>query len=317
MTGTFELSGFPRPDGTAGCRNHLLVLPTVVCAGLAARQIAGATATAITHQHGCDHVGDDASQVRRVFAGLATNPNVAGCLLVGLGCETIQGQPLLDAVPASLRNIGYLGIQQCGGSAGAVADGQAALRELEARIGSQARQPVPSDCLVLGIAAGTGNATGALIDALTGQAHASGSRVIAAFPGGVSVLPGSLADAARLRYGERPQSGAAVAVMTSSGPGAEQHTGLAAAGAQIIVSIRGPRQAPIGFPICPVVSVSTDSPTYAALADDFDIDGSAADTEPLATRIWSHALSAFGGQQTAAERRGATEFALQRVSRST
>ena len=45
MADTTGLTGYPRPDGSTGCRNHVLVLPTVVCAGLVAEEIA-APATA-------------------------------------------------------------------------------------------------------------------------------------------------------------------------------------------------------------------------------------------------------------------------------
>ena len=78
---------------SAGCRSHLLVLPSVVCATRVAADIAEALgAVTITHQHGCSQVGDDGDRTRIAFAQIASNPNVVAALIIGLGCETVQGQ---------------------------------------------------------------------------------------------------------------------------------------------------------------------------------------------------------------------------------
>ena len=50
-----KISGYARPDGTYGIRNHLLILPTSVCASDTASRIAAQVpgAVAIPHPHGC------------------------------------------------------------------------------------------------------------------------------------------------------------------------------------------------------------------------------------------------------------------------
>ena len=54
-------------SGRAGCRSHLLVLPSVVCATRVAATIAEALGgVTITHQHGCSQVGDDATLRQRL-----------------------------------------------------------------------------------------------------------------------------------------------------------------------------------------------------------------------------------------------------------
>jgi altronate dehydratase large subunit len=259
-------------------------------------------------------VGEDAAQARRVFAGLAANPNIGSALLVGLGCETIQGPPLLDGLMPAVRQVRYLGIQDCGGSAAAISHGQAIVRELADRLAGLRRVAVPPSRFVLGIAAGDGSVRHGVVDAIAGLAGRAGARVIVASSGAAGQPPFSWPDAVAVGYGERCE--ASLAVMPGSGSGAEQHTGLAAAGSQVIVSFRGPRQAPLGFPVCPVISVGTHLPTFMALSDDFDIDGSAGAGE-LAARIWAVAVAVFNGRQTAAERRGARDFGLRRISRST
>ncbi len=307
------LRGFPRPDGTAGCRNHLVVLPSVVCAGLAATAIAGSRAIAIVHQHGCDHVGQDAAQARRVFAGLAANPNVAAALILGLGCETIQGRPVARLAATAGRRVEFAEIQACGGSAGAIEAGQGTLARLADETEQARREPVGWKTFTLGVAASDAGRHAATIEALAGLARAAGAALLLA-PGPQPYRAGPFGQAGSAGYGERPAGPLSLA--PPGGSAAEQHTGLAAAGAQVIVSLRGPRQAPLGSPVCPVISVAGDERTYLALADDFDIGGDVSGPD-LARLLWSRAVSVFNGELTAAERRGAREFALSRITRST
>jgi altronate dehydratase len=104
-------------------------------------------------------------------------------------------------------------------------------------------------------------------------------------------------------------------VLAEGGRGAEQHPELAARGAQIIVAWCGAGEGPRGFAVCPVISVSGDVALLDALADDFDIDGTAAPAR-VADAVWTMALSTFDGQLTAAERRGADDFHLRRLART-
>lgn len=119
LSGTVPASGaiwqgYRRADGRAATRNEIWVLPTVGCVGLTAEQVAR-TATArhggvvdgihaFAHPHGCSQLGDDLAGTRTVLAGLAANPNAAGVLLLGLGCESNQLDALLAAVPDNLRS---------------------------------------------------------------------------------------------------------------------------------------------------------------------------------------------------------------------
>jgi altronate dehydratase len=99
------------------------------------------------------------------------------------------------------------------------------------------------------------------------------------------------------------------------GTGAEQHPDLASAGAQVIVAWCGPGEGPRGFAICPVVSVSGDAELYAALRDDFDVDGSG-DPATIADTVWAEVRRVFDGALTAAESRGARDFYLRRLART-
>src|SRR5438105_2654782 len=112
---TFQ--GWKRPSGALGIRRHFLVIPSVVCAAQAARTAAeGAPgAVAIEHQHGCAQLGGDAHLTEQVLAGLGTHPNVAGTLVVSLGCETVQGAALHRSIAGRGQRAEFVGIQQSGG----------------------------------------------------------------------------------------------------------------------------------------------------------------------------------------------------------
>ncbi|MBY8976429.1 altronate dehydratase [Rhodobacteraceae bacterium NNCM2] len=104
--------GYRRANGRAGTRNHIAVITSVNCSATAARLIAGAFGpaelaaypnvdgvTAFVHGTGCGMAGDGEGfeALQRVMWGYARHPNVAGVLMVGLGCEMNQIDWLLEA----------------------------------------------------------------------------------------------------------------------------------------------------------------------------------------------------------------------------
>ena len=97
--------GYRRPDGKVGTRNTIAILTSVNCSATAARLIAEYftsdllkkypnvdNVTAYVHGTGCGMAdsGDGFEALQRVMWGYAKNPNVAGVLMVGLGCEMNQ-----------------------------------------------------------------------------------------------------------------------------------------------------------------------------------------------------------------------------------
>lgn len=271
------LSGYARPDGTIGARNHVLVLPSVVCSAHVAERIAGTDAVAIGHPHGCGQVGADAIHAAEVFAGIAAHPNVAGVLVVGLGCETVQGTELAAEVGARGQLVELLTVQGSGGSARTVERGRTVVGQLLARAASQHRTAAGDDQLVLGLDDSAAPFAPVLRDAAT---------------------------AARMRL-----------VEPHAGTGPQVHADLAVRGAQVIVSWCPPGEAPRGFAVCPVVAVAADADDFAAMPDDFDL-GSDGPLDAVAARILASARAVFSGEPSAAERRGAHEFELRRLTRS-
>ena len=111
--------GFRGPEGKVGIRNHVVVMPGVNCAEIAARRIAESCkgSTLLTNPYGCVQSQGDTQITLKILAGLLANPNVHSVLIVGLGCETMQKDMYLEAVEERSpgKRVEYISIQQCGG----------------------------------------------------------------------------------------------------------------------------------------------------------------------------------------------------------
>ncbi|HBT40455.1 MAG: Altronate dehydratase [Thermotoga sp. 50_1627] len=127
-----KLKGFLRPDGKIGFRNHFLVVPTVICATRTAEEIASnfSNVVCLHNQHGCNHMKEDERKVVNVLKGLACNPNVAGVLFVGLGCETIPTMKIFESVRATGKPAECLIIQEEGGTLRTIEKGVRILQKM-------------------------------------------------------------------------------------------------------------------------------------------------------------------------------------------
>jgi altronate dehydratase large subunit len=127
---TFE--GAAREDGTVGVRDNVLVLPSVICSHLVAERIAARVddAVATPHDHGCAQLGADNEQTQRTLLSIAQNPNVAGTVVVGLGCEEVQSAEVATALESRDVPVRELSIQDVGGTDECVEQGVEAATEL-------------------------------------------------------------------------------------------------------------------------------------------------------------------------------------------
>src|SRR5277367_942086 len=164
--------GIVRPNGRVATRNYVGILTTVNCSATVARRIAAhftpeiLTAypnvdgvVTITHGTGCgmaEH-GEPADLLRRVFVGYATHPNFAGVLLLGLGCETNQIEPLITLTGDS-NTLRTSTIQEDGGTAISIKKGIATVYEMLEQANKARRTEVPASALVLGLQCGGSDA---------------------------------------------------------------------------------------------------------------------------------------------------------------
>jgi altronate hydrolase/galactarate dehydratase len=163
--------GYRRADGQAGTRNYLGVLTSVNCSGSVARFIAEEAEKTdwfralknvdgivpIVHGSGCGMSGTDEGYqtLFRTLQGYARNPNFAGILLMGLGCEVMQIPDLIGA--ARMRadgNFKYMTIQQTGGTRRTVEAGVEMLRGMAEKADAFTREPIPVSEIVIGMQCG-------------------------------------------------------------------------------------------------------------------------------------------------------------------
>ena len=113
-----RFEGYERATGDIGARNRVLVLPSVICSHMVADRIADAIPEAVStpHGHGCAQIDSDNDQTRRTFLGLGSNPNVAGTVVVGLGCEVLQSDDVASQLKERDVPVRELSIQDVGGT---------------------------------------------------------------------------------------------------------------------------------------------------------------------------------------------------------
>lgn len=127
-------NGYMRSNGSAGTRNTVAVIATVNCASHTVRKIVERAKRelwpsypnvtdiiVLSHKHGCAtrDGSPELGMLQRTLAGFAHNPNVAGYLFIGLGCETNQFESLFNAHRAQFGAMNlpaYLAIQDEGAS---------------------------------------------------------------------------------------------------------------------------------------------------------------------------------------------------------
>eukprot|EP01022_Parablepharisma_sp_SALTPOND_P023063 TRINITY_DN4781_c0_g1_i2.p1 TRINITY_DN4781_c0_g1~~TRINITY_DN4781_c0_g1_i2.p1 ORF type:complete len:567 (+),score=201.85 TRINITY_DN4781_c0_g1_i2:222-1922(+) len=188
-----SFQGYLRPNGEAGTRNYLGVLATVNCSASVCHFIASAAKELLADHPGVDGVvplghgsgcGQSAASLgyaylQRTLAGYARNPNFAGVLVVGLGCEVNQVDTFLENMELSQGPLlRAMNIQSAGGTAKTVAWGVDMLRDMLPVAAKAQRQSLSASLLKVGLECGgsdaysglTANpALGAAMDRLVAQ----------------------------------------------------------------------------------------------------------------------------------------------------
>jgi altronate dehydratase large subunit len=156
--------GYRRADGRVGIRNHVLILPTSVCAAQVAAEIARGVqgCVAACHAYGCCQVGEDWQLTFRTLRNTAVNPNVGAVLVVGLGCEGLEPLTMLQSVEEIGKPSRGIVIQEEGGSVKATAQGIALARAMAEQLAAQIREEALMASLILGLECGGSDATSGL-----------------------------------------------------------------------------------------------------------------------------------------------------------
>ena len=163
--------GYKRASGKVGTRNYLAVLSTVNCSAHTSKAIAHYFTAEklaaypnidgvipLTHGWGCAMRtgGENYTLLQRALAGMANHPNIAGYIVVGLGCETNNIEELVDNYHLEQNGARppRMTVQDMGGIRKTIAAGVKALEELLPVANSCVRTPQPISELALALQCG-------------------------------------------------------------------------------------------------------------------------------------------------------------------
>ena len=203
LQATFQ--GFRRANGKVGTRNYIGILTSVNCSASAARFMAQEIERSgilhdyphidgvipLVHGGGCalDLKGEGYDILKRTQWGYATNPNMAGVVMVGLGCEGFQISRWKEAYGITESDMfRTMTIQEVGGTKKTVAAGVEAIKAMLPIANKATRETVPASELMLALQCGgsdgysgiTANpALGAAVDLLV---HHGGTAILSETP---------------------------------------------------------------------------------------------------------------------------------------
>ena len=166
--------GFRRRDGRVGTRNYVLIVPTSMCASHEASQISTIAeftiydrlkypnvdgVVAIPHNKGCGcQDGSTIDVMLRTLSNYADHPNVGGVILIDLGCEKTNlsqvEKYLLKREKSFDKPVAKIGIQEVGGTQGAIQRGLKEVEQMLPIVNEITREECPVSELVLGVKCG-------------------------------------------------------------------------------------------------------------------------------------------------------------------
>jgi altronate hydrolase len=166
---TFQ--GYRRTNGKVGTRNYIGILTSVNCSASVAKFMAeeivrtGVLADypnidgviPLVHGGGCalDIKGEGYEVLKRTQWGYATNPNMGGVVMVGLGCEGFQIGRWKEAYGVQeTETFRTMTIQEVGGTRKTVAAGVEAIKAMLPKVNDVRRETVPASELVVALQCG-------------------------------------------------------------------------------------------------------------------------------------------------------------------
>ena len=156
-----KLSGYVRPDGFVGFRNHVAILSSVGCANDVSQKLAHMypNALLLTHRQGCAQLGDDKEQSARTLMGIGKNPNIAAVLVIGMGCESITAEYLAEEISKTKKPVEYLNVLEEDGLMAALPKGARFLDQMISEASQMKRVSCDLNTLTLGVKCGLTDTT--------------------------------------------------------------------------------------------------------------------------------------------------------------
>ena len=157
--------GYRRSDGGVGTRNHVLIVPTVICSSVVAERVAASAApasVALPHLAGCGQLGPDMRVTHETLAAYCAHPNVGAVVVIALGCEQVVAQMLTEAAKRHGKPAEIVAIQSEGGTVRATEKGSQIAKGFAAALATEQRVPCDIAELVLCVKCGGSDYTSGL-----------------------------------------------------------------------------------------------------------------------------------------------------------
>lgn len=165
MTSKQGFHGYRRSDGQVGTRNHVLVVPTVICSAVVAERIAAAAApvsVALPHLAGCGQLGPDMRLTHETLSAYCAHPNVGAVIVVALGCEQVVAQMLADTARRHGKPSEIVAIQAEGGTVRATEKGARIAEAFAGMLATQEREWCGVSEMILSLKCGGSDYTSGL-----------------------------------------------------------------------------------------------------------------------------------------------------------
>jgi altronate dehydratase large subunit len=155
-----EFLGYERIDGAIGVRNKILVIAPTNCSYQEATRIAKhvSEAVVITQYYGCRRD----LMLENQFIGLASNPNIAAVLLVGLGCESLTVEILESGIEKLGKPMATVVSQEDGGTLKTIEKGTQLLQNMVNEVRKIKQKSFDVSNLTLALECGGSDATSGL-----------------------------------------------------------------------------------------------------------------------------------------------------------
>jgi altronate dehydratase large subunit len=160
-----KFMGYRRENGSFGVRNLIAIIPSVFCSAKVAQRIAQQVPGTVHFSHpvGCSQVGEDLEITAKTLIGIGRNPNFAGVVVVGLGCERFMPQELAEGIAPTGKMLETVVIQDEGDSIKATDTGVRYARKMMQAASLERREEADVSELMIGLNCGGSDTTSGLI----------------------------------------------------------------------------------------------------------------------------------------------------------
>jgi altronate dehydratase large subunit len=157
-----EFLGYPRPDGSAGIRNYVLVIPGGIFSAKVCDSVVG-TRTILTADNGSGRTGRDRQTIASTLIGLGRNPNVASVIVhsqsPGAGYPELKPANIAGEIARSGKWVVLIDNVQEGSTLRALEKGIQTARKMVLEASRIRRQPFDLGHLALGVKCGHSDTT--------------------------------------------------------------------------------------------------------------------------------------------------------------